>query len=215
MLTSKQKVLSLKHRPNFTRFPAHPFYNLCLGGIARPNAIYVPLHFRAIRDVDKEMGPSTLATVQTTVIEPPKIQKTKKTPKTPRYEKVPLIPIQKGGARQQKRRNQNELPTRKIKKISESKKDIHSQKEEKKKNAVDEEEEIGENQNKEEEDEPQEEEEDEDDTEPDEEDDEEDEEEDAEEEDLDSEGNEEEIEKKENENEKAIANALMHPMKVV
>ena len=100
MINPRRNVLVLRKKPRFTRFPARPFYNLCLGGITRPNAIFYPSS-PAVRkdstDITKSLTPASLP-IEETTFRPPK-----KMPKDLLITRTPILPIQRGGAK--------ELPT--------------------------------------------------------------------------------------------------------
>ncbi len=63
MLSHRRNILICKTRPQFSKEPARPFRNLSLGGIARPNIIYVSKFgtLRNIRELEKVMSESTNA----------------------------------------------------------------------------------------------------------------------------------------------------------
>ncbi len=107
MMSKRQNILILKSPPRFSKAPARPFKNYCLGGIARPNILYVPKFATHpnLREVEKVMSQGTNAIGDMVAKNPKKPQKEKAIPRS----KPPIIPnILKGGAKKRER-NQEQL----------------------------------------------------------------------------------------------------------
>ena len=109
MLNTRRNVLVLKSVPHFSKTPAHTFKNISLGGIARPNIIFVRKLFTTqqnFREVEKLMSTSTNATTDhvARTINPKKRDKI-----TPRNKTPKLATILQGGAKESRKRDFEEM----------------------------------------------------------------------------------------------------------
>ncbi len=104
MLSTHRNILIFKTRPQFSKQPAKPFRNYSLGGISRPNMIYVSKFttYPNIRDVEKIMSESTNATSDR-VIRSEYEKKSKKEKATPRNSPPKILSILRGGGKSLKR----------------------------------------------------------------------------------------------------------------
>ncbi len=110
MLSKRRQILISKLKPQFSKQPAKTFRNCSLGGIARPNLLYVGKFstYPNIRDVEKVMSESTNA------ISDREVQNLKnpKQPKGITRNKSPKIPtILRGGAKHMKKELETETQT--------------------------------------------------------------------------------------------------------
>ncbi len=98
MMSKRRNILILKTPPHFSKEPARPFKNISLGGIARPNIIYVPKFTTQpnLREIEKVMSGTTNAIGETIAKNPNKLQKEKAIPRST-FPKIPTI--LKGGGK--------------------------------------------------------------------------------------------------------------------
>lgn len=113
MISPRKNFLFLQNNPRFSTRPAQPFFNYSLGGIARPNIIYVREHAtkKNIRQIEKIMSETSKAISPATVSSDSKDKKMrqKRIPK-----ESPKIPtILKGGAKKAKLEKRTGLQERK------------------------------------------------------------------------------------------------------
>ncbi len=95
MLGPRKNIVFVEHNPRFNSRPGLPFFNYSLGGIARPNIIYMKEHGtkKNIRQIEKIMSQTSKPFTSATVRSDEKI--TKKIPK----DSPKILSILKGGAK--------------------------------------------------------------------------------------------------------------------
>ncbi len=96
MLSPRKNIVFVQNSPRFNTRPAQPFFNYSLGGISRPNIIYMKEHAtkKNIRQIEKIMSASSKPFIPAMVRSEQK-NKRKKIPK----ESPEILTILKGGAK--------------------------------------------------------------------------------------------------------------------